>query len=51
VPYVVGKRDSITRAMDWTEFAADGQGTITLSPLSRHGRATPQVWLTVNKTP
>ena len=49
VPYVVGKRDSITVAMDWTEFDADGQATIMLFLLSRHGRATPLVWLTVDK--
>ena len=49
VPYVVGQRDSITVAMDWTEFDADGQVTIMLSLLSRHGRATPLVWLTVDK--
>ena len=49
VPYVVGQRDSITVAMDWTEFDADGQATIMLSLLSRHGRATPLVWLTVDK--
>ena len=49
VPYVIGKRDSITVAMDWTEFDADGQATIMLSLLSRHGRATPLVWLTVDK--
>ena len=48
VPYVVGQRDSITVAMDWTEFDADGQATIMLSLLSRHGRATPLVWLTVD---
>src|SRR5208282_3650198 len=28
---------------------ADGQATIMLSLLSRHGRATPLVWLTVDK--
>ena len=49
VPYVIGQRDSITVAMDWTEFDADGQATIMLSLLSRHGRATPLVWLTVDK--
>ena len=49
VAYVIGKRDSITVAMDWTEFDADGQATIMLSLLSRHGRATPLVWLTVDK--
>ena len=47
VPYVVGSRSSITVAMDWTSFDADGQTTIMLSLLCRHGRATPLVWLTV----
>lgn len=49
VPYVVGSRDSITVAMDWTEFDADNQATIMLSLLTRHGRTTPLVWLTVDK--
>ncbi len=49
VPYVVGARPSIAVAMDWTDFDADGQATIMLSLLSRHGRATPLVWLTVDK--
>ena len=40
VPYVVGSRSSITVAMDWTDFDADGQATIMLSLLCRHGRAT-----------
>jgi len=48
VPYVVGDRSSITVAMDWTDFDADGQTTIMLSLLCRHGRATPLVWLTVD---
>jgi hypothetical protein len=48
VPFVVGKRPGITVAMDWTEFEADGQATIMLSLLCRHGRATPLVWLTVD---
>ena len=39
VPYVVGSRSSITVAMDWTDFDADGQATIMLSLLCRHGRA------------
>jgi len=34
--------------MDWTDFDADGQTTIMLSLLCRHGRATPLVWLTVD---
>jgi len=48
VPYVVGARPSITVAMDWTDFDADGQTTIMLSLLCRHGRATPLVWLMVD---
>ncbi len=48
VPYVVGSRSSITVAMDWTDFDADGQATIMLSLLCRHGRATPLVWRTVD---
>jgi hypothetical protein len=48
VPYVVGSRSSITVAMDWTDFDADGQATIMLSLLCRRGRATPLVWLTVD---
>ena len=48
VPYVVGSRSNIKVAMDWTDFEADGQATIMLSLLTRHGRATPLVWLTVD---
>ena len=47
VPYVVGARSSITVAMDWTEFAADGQATLMLALLTEHGGATPLIWLTV----
>jgi hypothetical protein len=50
VPYMVGPRSSINVAMDWTDFDADGQATILLSLLTRHGRATPLVWLTVDKS-
>jgi hypothetical protein len=48
IPYVVGPRPSINVAMDWTDFDADHQATIMLSLLTRHGRATPLMWLTVN---
>ena len=50
VPYVTGPRTNINVAMDWTDFDADGQATIMLSLLTRHGRATPLVWLTVDTT-
>jgi Transposase DDE domain len=48
VPHVVGPRTSINVAIDWTEFDADGQATLMLSLLTRHGRATPLLWLTVD---
>ena len=49
VPYVVGARTSIVVALDWTDFEADKQATIMLSLITDHGRATPLVWLTVDK--
>jgi Transposase DDE domain len=48
VPYVAGPRTGINVAMDWTDFDTDGQATIMLSLLTRHGRATPLLWLTVD---
>jgi hypothetical protein len=49
VPYMVGSRKNVEIAMDWTDFDADNQTTIMLSLLTSHGRATPLVWLTVDK--
>ncbi len=49
VPYVVGARNAIVVALDWTDFDADKQATIMLSVITDHGRATPLVWLTVDK--
>jgi len=50
VAYVVGCRKKVVIALDWTSFAADGQDTIVLSMLTRHGRATPLVWKTVKSS-
>ncbi|MGH8115380.1 MAG: IS4 family transposase [Rhodanobacteraceae bacterium] len=49
VPYIIGARTSIVVALDWTDFDADNQATIMLSLITDHGRATPLVWLTVDK--
>jgi hypothetical protein len=49
VPYVVGPRQNIMVAMDWTDFDADNHATLMLSMVTRHGRATPLLWLTVDK--
>ena len=46
---VVGERRKIVVAMDWTDFDADNQSTLALHLVTRHGRATPLIWLTVDK--
>ena len=50
VQFVVGPRQELLVAMDWTEFDADDQATICLYLITRHGRATPLVWQTVYKS-
>ena len=45
----VGPRREIVVAMDWTDFDADNQATLALHLVTRHGRATPLLWLTVDK--
>ena len=50
VPYVVGARERIVVAMDWTDFDADDQSTIAIHLVTGHGRATPLLWLTVRKS-
>ena len=49
VRFVVGDRNEIVVALDWTEFDGDRQATICLYMITRHGRATPLVWKTVPK--
>src|SRR3974390_2028242 len=46
---VVGERREIVVTMDWTDFDADNQATLALHLVTRHGRATPLIWLTVDK--
>jgi hypothetical protein len=50
VPFVVGDRQEIVAAIDWTEYDADDQSTVVLSMLTNHGRATPLLWKTVVKS-
>jgi hypothetical protein len=49
VAYVVGKRREVLVALDWTDFDADGQATVALNLVTGHGRATPLLWMTVDK--
>ena len=45
----VAQRKANVVAMDWSDFDADGQTTIVLSLVTRHGRTPPLLWLTVSK--
>jgi hypothetical protein len=49
VSYVVGGRNAIAVALDWTDCDADGQATLLLSTLSAQGRATPLLWQSIAK--
>ena len=49
VTYIIGQREEIMIALDWTEFDPDDQATIAAYLLTGHGRATPLMWKTVSK--
>ena len=48
VAHVIGAREEIMVALDWTSFARDGHDTLMLSMLTGHGRATALMWETVS---
>ncbi len=50
VPFVLGAREDVYVALDWTEFDADDHCTIALYLITSHGRATPLLWRTVRKS-
>jgi hypothetical protein len=50
VPFVMGAREDVYVALDWTEFDADDHCTIALYLITSHGRATPLLWRTVMKS-
>jgi len=47
--FVIGLRKKIYAALDWIVFGKDGHHTIVLSLVTKHGRATPLLWKTVDK--
>src|ERR1700735_800293 len=49
VPHLVGSRNDIVVAMDWTDFDGDDQATLALNLVTEHGRALPLLWLSVWK--
>jgi hypothetical protein len=50
VPYVLGQRLEAVVALDWTDFEPDDQTTLVASLVTQHGRPTPLVWMTVQKS-
>lgn len=50
VPYVVAERTEIVVSMDWTEFDADDHSTLVISLQTSHGRNTPLLWQTHQKS-
>jgi len=50
VPFVIASRPEVYVALDWTEFDADDHATIALYLVTSHGRATPLMWKTVEKS-
>jgi hypothetical protein len=50
VKFLLSKRTEVVVALDWTEFEADGHSTIALNMITSHGRATPLMWKTHDKS-
>jgi hypothetical protein len=48
-PHLIGSRNEIIVAMDWTDFDGDGQATLALNLVTDHGRAMPLLWLSMWK--
>jgi len=50
VAMLVGPREEVLVALDWTDFDKDDHTTLVASLITNHGRATPMVWKTVKKS-
>jgi hypothetical protein len=50
VTFVVAARPELVVALDWTEFDDDDHATIAMYLVTSHGRATPLLWKTVQKS-
>lgn len=50
VRFVVGAREELVIALDWTDFEGDDHTTLCAYAATSHGRATPLAWRTVQKS-
>lgn len=48
--FVLGPREEVVIALDWTELDDDDHTTLCAYVVTRHGRATPLAWKTVAKS-
>lgn len=50
IAMLVGPREEVVVALDWTDFDGDDHTTLVASLITNHGRATPLLWRTVKKS-
>ncbi|MFY2558291.1 IS4 family transposase [Corallococcus terminator] len=50
VAFVLAERTEALVALDWTDFDADGHTTLVASLVTTHGRSTPLLWMTLQKS-
>jgi hypothetical protein len=50
VKFLLSERQDVFVALDWTDFDADGHSVIALNMITSHGRATPLLWKTYEKS-
>lgn len=48
--FLIGERKEVLVALDWTDFDADDHTTLCAYLVTRHGRATPLLWETTEKS-
>jgi len=50
VSFLVQVRSQIIVSLDWTDYDKDDHCTLALNLITNHGRATPMLWKTYNKS-
>lgn len=50
VKFLLSQREEVVVALDWTDFDADGHSMLALNMITSHGRATPLMWKTHQKS-
>lgn len=48
VLWILGQRDKLVLTIDWTEFCLTGHYLLSINIVTKHGRATPLIWKTID---